>query len=306
MPKILVVDDSAVDRRLVAGLLRKGDDYALEFADDGFDALARLEESPPDLILTDMIMPRLNGLELVGRVRATRRRIPVILMTSQGNEELAASALSQGAASYVPKRGLASELLPTVQRILALKEQWSQHERLMQHMVRSECEFLLRNDTSLIPSLVGYLQSSLTMTNLVDDADRMRIGVALEEALINAIHHGNLEVSSDLRQVSLESYHDLVRLRSQQSPYRDRQVHVFARFSRDEAEFRIRDEGPGFDPQSLPAPDDPANLDRPSGRGLVLMRFVMDEVLFNEQGNEVVLRKRCLPHTEEVEFELSV
>ncbi len=304
MPNILVVDDSVMDRRLVAGLLSKSDRLDLVFASDGVEALEQIEHHPPDLVLTDMIMPRLNGLELVAKIRASRRRIPVILMTSQGNEELASSALSQGAASYVPKRSLAAELLPTVERILALKEQWSLHERLMQHMVRSECEFLLRNDTRLIPSLVGYLQSNLSMTNLVDEADRMRIGVALEEALINAIHHGNLEVSSELRRDSLESYQLLVQTRARQDPYQQRQVRVFARFSRDEAEFRIADEGPGFDPGLLPDPEDPANLDRPSGRGIVLMRFVMDEVRFNEQGNEVTLLKRCLPKSE-VEFELS-
>ena len=122
MPNILVVDDSVMDRRLVAGLLSKSDRLDLVFASDGLEALEQIEHHPPDLVLTDMIMPRLNGLELVAKIRASRRRIPVILMTSQGNEELAASALSQGAASYVPKRSLAAELLPTVERILALKE----------------------------------------------------------------------------------------------------------------------------------------------------------------------------------------
>ena len=53
--------------------------------------------------------------------------------------------------------------------------------------------------------------------------------------------------------------------------------------------YTVRDEGPGFDPASLPDPTDPANLDRPCGRGLLLMRTFMDNVIFNDKGNEVTL-----------------
>jgi len=303
MPRILVVDDSAVDRRFALALLERLADCETDWATDGEEALSHLAERTPDLILTDMIMPRLNGLELVARVRASHRGIPLILMTSQGSEELAAEALTQGAASYVPKRALATELVPTVERILALRAQWQRHEALMQRLVRSECEFVLGNDTDLVPPLVGYLQSILAMTGSLDEAERMQVGVALEEALVNAIHHGNLEVSSELRRDSLARYHEAIRQRSEEPPYRDRQVTVTARFTREAAEFCIRDQGPGFDPSTLPDAADPINLDRPGGRGLILMRFVMDEVRFNSQGNEVTLRKRIVPQTD-VEFEV--
>ncbi len=303
MPRILVVDDSVMDRRLAQALLKPLADCELDFATDGQHALERIAEHPPDLILTDLIMPRLDGLELVARVRASRHLIPLILMTSQGSEDIAAAALTHGAASYVPKRALAAELFPTVKRVLALQRQWKQHGELMQRLVRSECEFVLGNDTSLIPSLVNYLQTNLAMAGRLDAAERMRIGVALEEALVNAIHHGNLEISSDLRREGAEKYDQAIRERREAPPFCNRQVHVFARFSQKLAEFRIRDEGPGFDPQALPDADDLGRLDRPGGRGLVLMRFVMDEVQFNDQGNEVILRKRIVPETD-AEFEV--
>lgn len=75
-------------------------------------------------------------------------------------------------------------------------------------------------------------------------------------------------------------------------PYRDRRVHVTARFDSDEAVFVIRDEGSGFDPAKLPDPTDPENLIRPFGRGVMLMRTFMDEVSFNSRGNEITLIKR--------------
>ena len=65
-----------------------------------------------------------------------------------------------------------------------------------------------------------------------------------------------------------------------------------AKLCREEAVFVVQDEGPGFDPSSLPDPTEPANLERVSGRGVLLMRTFMDEVSYNQVGNEVTLVKR--------------
>ena len=69
-------------------------------------------------------------------------------------------------------------------------------------------------------------------------------------------------------------------------------IDVQARFTRDDATFVVRDQGPGFDPASLPDPTDPENLEKASGRGLLLMRTFMDSVEYNSAGNEVTMIKR--------------
>jgi anti-sigma regulatory factor (Ser/Thr protein kinase) len=127
---------------------------------------------------------------------------------------------------------------------------------------------------------------------LGDDVDRMQIGVALEEALTNSLYHGNLEISSELREKDFATYYSTYETRSKASPYVERRIFVDAKITADEAEFIIRDEGPGFDPSSLPDPTDPANLERLSGRGVLLMRTFMDEVVYNATGNEVRMVKR--------------
>src|SRR5690348_2122267 len=103
MTTVLIVDDSAVDRRLAQGLLEKGGEMSFAFAANGKEAIEQLQVSPPDIVLTDLQMPEMNGLELVRAVREKYPLIPVILMTAQGSEEIAVQALSCGAASYVPK-----------------------------------------------------------------------------------------------------------------------------------------------------------------------------------------------------------
>ena len=118
MPTVLIVDDSAVDRRLAGGLLEKHE-WDVRYAAGGKEALAQLAGQLPDVVLTDLHMPELNGLELVAAVKKDYPQVPVILMTAIGSEEVAAQALREGAASYVPKRRLAADLLPTLDRILA-------------------------------------------------------------------------------------------------------------------------------------------------------------------------------------------
>jgi hypothetical protein len=95
-----------------------------------------------------------------------------------------------------------------------------------------------------------------------------------------------------LRREDEATYDRVAEYRRRRPPYRDRRVHVRARLSRREAVYVIRDEGPGFDPATLPDPTDPINLERPTGRGLVLIRAYMDEVAFNRAGNRITLTKR--------------
>src|SRR5437764_9766136 len=100
---VLIVDDSPVDRCLMAGLLETELSLRVRFAADGAEALALIEREPPGLILTDLQMKPMDGLELVGAVRARHPLVPVILITAYGSEEIAVQALRRGAASYVPK-----------------------------------------------------------------------------------------------------------------------------------------------------------------------------------------------------------
>src|SRR5438477_512489 len=82
---------------------------------------------------------------------------------------------------------------------------------------------------------------------LAEPGGLVLLGVALHEALTNAILHGNLELSSALRESDEKEYYRLSVERRSQEPYRDRRVYVTARFSRSELSFIVRDEGNGFD-----------------------------------------------------------
>lgn len=324
MAKILVVDDSAMHRRLAATLLEKRigatgppvTQWIVSHASHGQEALDMIERDQPDLVLTDLLMPGIDGLQLVERIKKAYPSLPVILMTGHGSEDIAVQALTQGAASYVPKHKLPKELLDTAENILAMAghqhdgqqtaeerakritvQQSSTQPRpprqrsLEDCWVHTEIHYRLPNDPGCLSLFVGQLQENLRHLQLCDANGLMRVSVALWEALNNAILHGNLEISAQLREADPERCRALVQERQLQEPYSQRHVHLFVQEGRDEVRYRIRDEGPGFDPTAFQAANSD-NLNVDTGRGLRMIKTFMDEVRHNEQGNEITLVKR--------------
>ena len=295
MQTLLVVDDSRVDRRLVGGLLQKTGEYEVIYAENGRDALERLELDIPDAVLTDLHMPEMNGLELVQAIKSDYPLIPVLLMTAQGSEELAVEALRLGAASYVTKRRLGEDLISTIHQILEAASSNRGETRLLNRISSVETSYILPNETRLVHALSGQVRDTMRAMRIFPENDRLRISIAFEESLLNALYHGNLEVSSDLRYEDQTAYEDLARRRSLQEPYIDRQLYVDISLTQDAVRFSVRDEGSGFDPQTITDPTDPEYLDRPNGRGMLLMKSFMDELTYSESGRHVMMMKKSPP-----------
>lgn len=291
-PLALVVDDVPTDRRLACAVIEQQLGWRTREARSGAEALAALAEEQPAAVLTDLQMPDGDGLELVERICGAYPGVPVVLMTAWGSEKLALEALQRGAASYVPKAEIATELAASLEQVAVAGQAARTRQRLLSSLTRVELEFVLENDPALVPVLVKQLQDQLAPLRLCDQNSLIRVGVAIEEALVNAMYHGNLEVSSHLRQEDDATFHRLVEERRQTPPYRDRRLRVVARLTPAWAEFVVADQGPGFDPTSLPDPTNPANLDSVGGRGLLLIRTFMDEVHFNPAGNQITMVKR--------------
>lgn len=305
MTTVLVVDDLVTDRLLAGGLLQKHAGWNVIFATNGQEALQQLELHLPDVVLTDLMMPVMNGLELAEAVKREFPLIPVILMTSKGSEDVAVQALQRGATNYVSKKRLNQDLAEIIEQVLVVSKDQRTQARLLNRIDQFEFTIVLENDISLLQSLVIYIQQQMKMLRVFGESDRIRIGVALEEALLNAFYHGNLEVSSKLREENYDEYYTLAKLRCSQAPYADRKITVHCRFDAAAVAVTITDEGPGFDPSTLPDPRDPENLERPSGRGLLLMKTFLDEVEYNAKGNQVRMLKRRVPTEEEMVVEES-
>jgi CheY-like chemotaxis protein/anti-sigma regulatory factor (Ser/Thr protein kinase) len=296
---VLVVDDGAIDRRMSGAIIEHNLGWRVRYAEDGAAALTAVKAEQPRLVLTDMCMPGMNGLELVAAIRRDYPFVPVVLMTAFGNEEIAMQALRAGAASYVPKKTQDRDLVSTLEQVLAAASLERNQQQLLERLTQTESSFILDNNRTVIPALVRHVQEYVTRMQLCDQTETIRVGVALEEALLNAILHGNLEASSELRQENEAHYYRLAEERMRQAPYRDRKVLFNFRMTRSEAVISVQDGGPGFDQSRLSDPTDPENLGRVGGRGLLLIRTFMDEVSFNELGNRITMIKRRAPRSSE-------
>ncbi|HRX79723.1 MAG: response regulator [Planctomycetaceae bacterium] len=291
MPTVLIVDDSPLDRLLATRFLEEVG-FNVVAVENGKIAIDQVATSKPDVVLTDMQMPELDGLGLVERMTVDHPTVPVIVMTAFGSESIAVAALQRGAASYVPKQSLNTDLVSTVKNVLSVTRMRRETRTMLDSMRRLEAEYVLNNTLEGLDSLIGYLKEQLRFIRLFGEADILRVGTAVYEGLVNAIEHGNLEISSDERDTPAGVYRRLVADRAGDQRFRTRHVYLTTTLTRTEATFTIRDQGPGFDPNSLPDPTAPENVGKVNGRGMFLIRTFMDEVRFNETGNELTMIKR--------------
>ncbi len=291
MPVILIADRTLRGPQPLADALRSQDDWVLQHVACQDTAMAEVASGGVDLLVCHEQLDDGPGLALLQGAREAHRALPVLWVASEARMDLAAQALAHGAAGYVTLGTPHDKLQSTVRSLLFAAAASRQQARVLEALVSSEACFSLDNDPSLVPRLIARFQSSAAMFGLCDQADRTRMGIALEEALSNAIYHGNLEVCSKLRDTDIKHYYAHAQLRRSQPLYSDRKVHITERVNRDEIAFTIRDEGPGFDVRSLPDPNDPESIMKASGRGILLMRAFMDHVYYNTRGNEVTLIK---------------
>jgi two-component system phosphate regulon response regulator PhoB len=121
--KILIIDDDAFIRRPLEFILRE-EGFAPVTAVDGEDGLAKLEDSRPDLIFLDVMMPGMDGFAVCGKVKADPRfaSIPVVLLTAKGQEGDRVRGLAAGASDFMSKPYSPSELVRRVREILSESE----------------------------------------------------------------------------------------------------------------------------------------------------------------------------------------
>lgn len=290
--KFLIVDDDPDDRLLLSRRLKHHwPDCVIQEAMDGEEAVKVVEEWQPDIVLTDVRMPRFDGLEFLAAMRAKQSVVPVVVISGMRSEEFAVAALHAGAATYVPKQQLPKLLFSTVSTVMELAMTHHNRRRVIDCLRCMDLRFELANDNSLVAPMIKYLEDHIGSLRLCDEKELVRIGVALHESMSNAINHGNLELDSELRQEEESIYYELAAARKVMWPYCDRRVHVLASLNNDHLRFVIRDEGPGFNHKNVLDPTREENIERIGGRGLLLIRSFMDEVTYNSCGNEITLVK---------------
>ncbi len=299
MSNILLVEDSPT-QAMQMKLLLESAAHSVTCCDDGTTALEQLQSGTCELVVTDLELPMMNGLDLIKQMQCDFPQIPAVLVTGQGSERLAAEALRAGATAYVPKSLVDDLLLGTVEDVLGVMRTDRSYAELIDCTVENRLVFELPNKLELLSTAIDLTMQLASGMQLLSGIDRYRVGMALQQAASNAIYRGNLGLSREQwHQTSNEENGDgqlspVVAERLQAAPYQHRKVHYDARLMRDVIRVVIRDEGNGFDFRSIANENDPQAMSAASGRGLVLIRSFMDKVSFNDSGNEITLIKHCV------------
>ncbi len=295
MTNILVVDDSDVDCLLFKTFAERIPGCTVIQAENGEQALEQIDKWGIELIVTDLIMPKMDGLELLKAVRKQYPTIPVILATGKGSDEIAAEALELGAVGYVPKSRLEKLLVPTIQSALSNLKLDQGCAGLMASAEMVRLRFSLKNVSTEFPKLVNCCSMMLEGISPLDSIGRMRVGVAIEQALHNAMYRGNLEIASEIAipfgdESPLRELTDRVASRLADPVYNQRKITVDISIDRKGFCCCVKDDGPGFD-----ADLSPRSLSADNGRGLMLIITFMDDVKVNESGNEITFRLNWKP-----------
>lgn len=290
--RVLSIDPSPQYRGQIQDILECGFAIPVEHVDTIPEAMKFLSREEPILILCEIHLGESSGFDFVQDLRSRGSNVPVVLIAEDGCEDSALQAFAVGASGYLPKRYLEQKLAPTLQSILAsLKKQ-----RALAHMVerlkRYDAQFECENNPSLVAHLIEFIQERMGQLGLCDEESKWTIGIALEEAILNGIYHGNLELPSELKQGGMNRFYEEAEKRMGQEPYSRRKLHIDVHLDRHRARIVIRDEGKGFDITRIAdrAPTD--GSERGTGRGILMIRSFMDEVLYNTKGNEITLIKK--------------
>ena len=118
--RLLLVDDHAIVRKGLAALVSADDRYrVVAEASDGDEAVAQVEATQPDIVILDLHMPRLNGLETIRRLTRQFPRVKIIVLSMYDDEQFVAQSLNDGAKGYVLKQGMDDELFGALQEVVA-------------------------------------------------------------------------------------------------------------------------------------------------------------------------------------------
>jgi len=287
--KILVVDDESTIREQLVRYLNKSGYEAIE-AGDGQSALELFQVKLPDVVISDIMMPRMDGIALIEEIRSIKKNTIIILMTGFGTEEILLKALRKGANNFFKKPFRFEEVVDFINHVI----QYRIDEDASAFFSAS-----LTEETKHFKCLTGQMdmnpiinQIAIHLKNVFDEEEIINLKIGIEEMITNAFEHGNLGISYNEKSEALGKgkFRELLTERLSDKANSKKFINIESRLTSDGFSVTIGDEGRGFDWESLPKPS-AENILSYNGRGILITKVFYDEVEYNNKGNSVTLAK---------------
>lgn len=290
--KILVVEDEAPIRQLLKRTI-EGLGYQVELAEDGAIGLEKFKTFEPDIVLTDILMPRKNGLELLADIRRLNADAIVIMVTAFGSADYTLQALRLKANDYIIKPFRPKQLKEYLDKYSNFINNRTVEQELLGRFVERHYKLEFANHFEMVNRLADRLM--LETQNAIPKQSRLGVHLGLVEMITNAIEHGNLEIDFHMKSEALEGdiddWQNLLKAQLAKEALGKRMVTIEFTMNSEYCEWTITDEGPGFDWRNRPDPDDPEMLLAANGRGITLATMQFEELEYNDSGNQVRFRK---------------
>ena len=230
-------------------------------ASNGVEALNLLQAEKVDLIITDLMMPEMDGLQFIVQSRKLNPRIPIAVISGYGDIKNATFALTRGAFNFITKPFTIKEVENIIRKGLRLRELSLGTEKLLKN-IRNKTEITIPSYPHLLPSVTFYILKECQWRGIDNEDLLNNISVCTDEILTNALTHGN-----------------------ENNP--EKTISVTLQFDTEKFTFTIQDEGKGFDVKEFDRQLKQNSIDIPNKRGLFIAEYLSDEISFNDKGNEV-------------------
>lgn len=289
--ELLVVEDDRNTRHLFRDLA-EALGWRVRMAEDGQIGWECYCDSTPDLIISDIMMPGLDGLELLKKVRSKDLNTPFIVVTAARGERPPIQAIKSGANDFILKP------LRTIRdlRVLLNRQEAQIVDRKTKEVIpefieEQDISFRIPNNLKLIAPLCDTITAHITNADI-----RFAIKLGLVELVTNAIEHGNLEINMEEKRRALEQtgavWRQLLEERQSNPLYANRKVSIRSRKNKVMSEWIIQDEGKGFPHEQFIDSYESPDVNGLSGRGIYVARQLFDDLEYLENGSVVRVRKR--------------
>ncbi len=286
--KILIIeDDEQLGDYLQRAARARHHEVALEaHGDKALEAYTSLQ---PDLILCDINVPGTDGFKILEKVRDLDSRVIFVIMTGYGSEDYAVRALHLQANNYLNKPISNDVFLGLLEKYETQIRSTQLRREVIGSIQSAGMRVSVGNDLEKVSAIVQQLLECASYW--IDDHDKFRIQLGLFELIVNAIEHGNLEISYDIKQDAmvsgLDKYTQILKERRTDPALEKRTVSIDFAYQDGMLSWLIRDEGPGFDWSKVPNPLSPLHQNKLNGRGIFLARIQFDKLEYLGKGNMV-------------------
>lgn len=262
--RILIVDDEISIRKALSIILENLNYYA-EVAANGVEGFKKIQGGNFDLVITDIKMPEMGGIELLQKIKEYDPEIPVTIITGYGDTQTAVKCLKLGAFNFITKPFQTKEIENVVIKGLNIRESILETKDVYPYLTYN-LQFIIPSKLDLVRGLVSKIVEEMHRIGFNREYTAMNIPIAVDEAVVNAIVHGHQCVP-------------------------DRKVDVKVNIDKEKIKVKVKDTGNGFNVNNISNPTLVNNISKSCGRGIFLINCLMDEVKFNKKGNEIVFVK---------------